>query len=70
MSKSQTKELNLKIILIGDASVGKSSIILRYKTNKYLDIYNATIGIDYIFKKVEVDGINMLKLIELIKNIN
>ena len=59
MSKSQTQELNLKIILIGDASVGKSSIILRYKTNEYLDIYNATIGIDYIFKKIEVDGINI-----------
>lgn len=38
MSKEQRNELNLKIILIGDAGVGKSSILLRYKTNEFLDI--------------------------------
>ena len=75
MSKEQRNELNLKIILIGDAGVGKSSILLRYKTNEFLDnyikyyfvltiilfgnynIYNATIGIDNIFKDIVVDGI-------------
>ena len=59
MSKEQRNELNLKIILIGDAGVGKSSILLRYKTNEFLDIYNATIGIDNIFKDIVVDGINI-----------
>ena len=66
MSKEQRNELNLKIILIGDAGVGKSSILLRYKTNEFLDIYNATIGIDNIFKDIVVDGINKFDFIKII----
>ena len=57
MSKNQY--LKLKIILVGDSSVGKSSILLKYDSNTFLDIYNATIGMDFIYKDVQVDGIKI-----------
>ena len=57
MSKNQ--DLKLKIILVGDSSVGKSSILLKYDSNTFLDIYNATIGMDFIYKDVQVDGIKI-----------
>ena len=60
MSKNQ--DLKLKIILVGDSSVGKSSILLKYDSNTFLDIYNATIGMDFIYKDVQVDGIKLSKL--------
>ena len=48
-----------KIILIGDAGVGKSSLFLKYDSNKFLDNYNSTIGIDYIFKNIEKEKFNL-----------
>ena len=48
-----------KIILVGDAGVGKSSLFLKYDSNKFLDNYNATIGVDYIFKNIEKEDINL-----------
>ena len=48
-----------KIILIGDAGVGKSSLFLKYDSNKFLDNYNSTIGIDYIFKNIEKEKYNL-----------
>ena len=48
-----------KIILVGDAGVGKSSLFLKYDSNKFLDNYNATIGVDYIFKNIEKEDKNV-----------
>ena len=42
----------LKIILLGETSVGKSSIIKRYSDNKFEDIFISTIGIDLIEKEI------------------
>ena len=56
---SNNQDLKLKIILVGDSSVGKSSILLKYDSNTFLDIYNATIGMDFIYKDVQVDGIKI-----------
>ena len=55
----KNQDLKLKIILVGDSSVGKSSILLKYDSNTFLDIYNATIGMDFIYKDVQVDGIKI-----------
>jgi small GTP-binding protein len=41
-----------KIILIGDASTGKTSLINRYVTNMYHDKYICTIGVDFMMKSV------------------
>ena len=46
----------LKIILLGETSVGKSSIIKRYSDNKFEDIFISTIGVDLIEKEITING--------------
>lgn len=43
-----------KIIIIGDASVGKSSLLSRYIDNTFETDYILTIGVDFKFKDVKV----------------
>ena len=45
-----------KIILIGDSSVGKSSIVERYVNNEITDSYISTIGVDFRVKTILLDG--------------
>ena len=44
-----------KIIIIGDASVGKSSLLTRFSDNIFLQTYSTTIGIDFNTKMIRVD---------------
>jgi len=50
---------NLKILLIGDSSVGKSSILLRFADQSFMneDESSATIGVDFKVSRLEVDGV-------------
>lgn len=45
-----------KVLLVGDASVGKSSLATRYTKGSFEEGILATIGIDYVNKIVERDG--------------
>jgi len=36
-----------KIIIVGDAGVGKSSLLMRYVDGVYNNVYSGTIGVDY-----------------------
>ena len=40
---------------MGDQSVGKTSIIHRFKYDQFEDNYNATIGIDFITQKMYLE---------------
>ena len=44
-----------KVILIGDPSVGKTSILSRFISNKFTDFYCETIGVDFLAKSVSFD---------------
>ncbi len=41
-----------KIVLIGDSSVGKSSLLRRFADDSFEESYLATIGVDFKFKYV------------------
>ncbi|KAL6080032.1 Ras-related protein Rab7 [Balamuthia mandrillaris] len=45
----------LKVILLGDSGVGKTSLMDRYVNKKYSEQYKATIGADFLTKEVQVD---------------
>ena len=61
MNNSEMMEGGEKVVVIGDASVGKSSLILRYINNTFSESVKPTIGCDYYEKEVPV-GANTVKL--------
>mmetsp|Transcript_27493 Transcript_27493/g.41611 ORF Transcript_27493/g.41611 Transcript_27493/m.41611 type:complete len:239 (+) Transcript_27493:175-891(+) len=48
------KKKTLKIILVGDSGVGKTSLMNRYSSGKFTGQYKATIGADFVSKEVAV----------------
>ncbi|XP_039272775.1 ras-related protein Rab-18-B-like [Styela clava] len=51
----------LKILIIGESGVGKSSLLLRFTDDKFDPDQPATIGVDFKVKALTVDG-NTVKL--------
>ena len=49
-------EINLKILLIGDSAVGKTSILFRYINDEFPDCYISTIGVEYKMKTLMING--------------
>lgn len=45
-----------KILLIGDAAVGKSSIMLRFTNDTFDDLLPSTIGVDFSVKMMDAGG--------------
>ena len=45
----------LKYIIIGNASVGKSNLLMRFTQNKFTENYQATIGVEFGAKNIEIN---------------
>jgi len=45
----------LKILIVGDGGVGKSSLLQQYALNKFSNAYKATIGADFLTKEVIIN---------------
>ena len=45
----------LKVIILGDSGVGKTSLMNQYVNKKFSNQYKATIGADFLTKEVMVD---------------
>jgi Ras-related protein Rab-18 len=52
---------NLKILIIGESGVGKSSLLLRFTDDQFDAEISATIGVDFKVKVITIDG-NKVKL--------
>ena len=55
MTKKDYDQL-FKLVLIGDTGVGKSCLLLRFADDQFTESYISTIGVDFRFKTVQVDG--------------
>ncbi|CRK95309.1 CLUMA_CG008655, isoform A [Clunio marinus] len=49
------KKVLLKVIILGDSSVGKTSLMNQYVNKRFSNQYKATIGADFLTKEVVVD---------------
>jgi Ras-related protein Rab-1A len=45
-----------KLVLVGDSSVGKSSILARFVDDNFNENLLSTIGVDFKFRKIKVGG--------------
>eukprot|EP01016_Furgasonia_blochmanni_P037047 TRINITY_DN4317_c0_g1_i2.p2 TRINITY_DN4317_c0_g1~~TRINITY_DN4317_c0_g1_i2.p2 ORF type:complete len:102 (+),score=24.62 TRINITY_DN4317_c0_g1_i2:100-405(+) len=45
-----------KLVIIGNSGVGKSSLLLRFADDQFNENYLATIGVDFRFRTLKVDG--------------
>ena len=52
---SKNFDFTIKLLMIGDSSVGKTSILNKYVTNKFTDEFTTTIGIDFHIKRISVN---------------
>ena len=49
-------QINLNLVIVGDSSVGKTSLVYRYTEGKFLEDYTSTIGVEFRIKKFEYQG--------------
>lgn len=46
----------LKVIILGDSGVGKTSLMQQFVNNKFSHQYKATIGADFLTKEITIDN--------------
>ena len=46
----------IKITLLGEKNVGKTSLVYRYIENKFRESYKATLGVNLLKKDMDIDG--------------
>ena len=56
MANNQEYDYPFKLLLIGNSSVGKSSLLFRFVENVWDDSFVPTIGVDFKLKTLEVNG--------------
>ena len=55
---SENPSYSIKYIIIGDSGVGKSNILLRYSKDKFDPNHRATLGIEFVNKRINFKGTN------------
>jgi small GTP-binding protein len=60
--KQKERLYEIKIVLLGDTAVGKSSLVQRFCADKFEDKYKITIGGAYLQKEVKLKNGDTLKL--------
>ena len=59
MGTPQDYDYLFKVLLIGNSSVGKSSLLLRFVDNQWSDLFVPTIGVDFKIRTMEIDNKNV-----------
>jgi Ras-related protein Rab-1A len=59
MTTNNKPQIKLKLLIIGDSSVGKTSMLLSYTDNYFPESHLATIGVEYKVKEIVTDKFNI-----------
>ena len=57
---ANTKPIQVKLVLLGEAAVGKSSLVLRFVNNEFQENKEPTIGAAFLTQKCKLDD-NIIK---------
>ena len=52
MNNSYKEQITAKVLILGESKVGKSSLLLRFTENKFMETIGPTLGIDYKIKQM------------------
>ena len=55
MSEGKESIEQIKILVLGQSNVGKTSLINRFATNRYNEERRATIGVDFMTKRIKIN---------------
>ena len=55
-SGNRPYDLQIKLLMIGDSGVGKSSLVQQFASGTFSPHFITTIGIDFKIKHVDLDG--------------
>ncbi|CAG9327918.1 unnamed protein product [Blepharisma stoltei] len=56
LPKTPLNKRIIKIIIVGDSTVGKTSLMNQYVIKRFSEVYRVTIGADYMAKNINIDG--------------
>eukprot|EP00903_Cladosiphon_okamuranus_P020002 g18373.t2 len=54
--EEEPERLQYKVILLGDGTVGKTSIATRFAQDDFSQTYKQTIGLDFFVKRITLPG--------------
>lgn len=58
-SRNREYDHFLKYVIVGDSSVGKSCLLLRFADDQFNENYMTTIGVDFRFKTLKANNKNV-----------
>ena len=53
------QKVNIKLVLLGDTAVGKSSLVNRYVRKEFSEFQEPTIGASFLTSSVYIDNIQI-----------
>jgi small GTP-binding protein len=59
---SEDRKYIIKVCLLGEANVGKTSLLYRYIENKFRDNYKATLGVNLLKKEANIEGYGLITI--------
>lgn len=54
-----SEPVQIKVVIIGEASVGKSSILVRFIADSYVDSGSPTLGVAFLSRTLQINGISV-----------
>ena len=55
-SQEEAFDYLFKLVLIGDAGVGKTCVVQRFMGSAFVERHSSTIGVDFTMRTVVIDG--------------